>query len=353
MPDPAELRSRVAATVSAADGARTTQELEAAEAAALGRSGYLTAALRTLSYLPAEERPARGRQLHALRQEIEQVVARRRGALATAELEARLAAERLDLTLPAPLGPDPRLHPLTRTRREAELAFMRLGFSIARGPEVELESLSFDRLGIPPDHPAREMQDSFYPQDLPGRVLRPHTSPVQIRAMEAARGRLPLRIICPGRVFRRDDDATHSPNFFQIEGLAVDRGLSLADLKGVLAAFSRAMFGPHTAIRLRPSYFPFTEPSVEVDVTCFRCGGAGCRVCGDGWLEILGAGMVHPDVLREGGYDPEEVSGFACGIGIERVAMLRYGVPDIRFLYGNDLQYLEQFGSIDVGDDQT
>lgn len=347
----AKLKDRVAHTQEAMGRALTLDELEAVEGEALGRQGYLTLALRELGRVPPADRPERGRQLNLWRRALETAAVACRTELEQRALTAQLAEERLDLTLPVLPRPTGRLHPLTRTRREAELAFLRLGFSIASGPELELESLNFDRLGIPADHPAREMQDTFYPADLPGRVLRTHTSPVQIRAMEAAHGKVPLRVICPGRVFRRDDDATHSPNFFQVEALAVDCGLSLADLKGTLAAFSRAMFGARTHIRFRPSYFPFTEPSVEVDVTCFLCGGVGCSACGDGWLEVLGAGMVHPSVLREGGYDPSQVTGFACGIGIERIAMLRYGIPDVRYLYANDLSYLAQFGGVEEGAD--
>jgi len=217
-----------------------------------------------------------------------------------------------------------------------------MGFTIAGGPEVEYSSLNFDLLNIPPDHPARDMQDSFYIDA--SRLLRTHTSPVQIRYMQAHAPRLPVRIIAPGRVFRRDDDPTHSPVFPQVEGLLVDRGVSMAHLKGTLLAFARRLFGPETRIRLRPSYFPFTEPSAEVDVSCTSCGGAGCRVCGgSGWLEILGCGMVHPQVLRNGGYDPEEVSGFAFGMGVERIAMLRYGIDDLRRFFQNDLRFLEQF----------
>jgi phenylalanyl-tRNA synthetase alpha chain len=220
--------------------------------------------------------------------------------------------------------------------------FARLGYEVASGPEIELDFYNFEALNIPKDHPARDMQDTFYLSDE--TLLRTHTSPVQIRTMLAAGGRTPVKIIVPGRVFRRDvPDASHSPVFHQVEGLAVDRAITMGDLKGTLELFAREMFGPKSRIRFRPSFFPFTEPSAEVDVLCFMCGGAGCRACKDGWLEILGSGMVHPRVLRNGGYDPEEVTGWAFGMGIERIAMLKYGVDDLRLFFENDLRFLRQF----------
>ncbi|MBQ9992919.1 MAG: phenylalanine--tRNA ligase subunit alpha, partial [Firmicutes bacterium] len=234
------------------------------------------------------------------------------------------------------------LHPLTRIRQEIEDIFIGMGYTIAEGPEIELDYYNFELLNIPKDHPARDMQVSFYFSD--SVLLRSQTSPIQARTMQKLAPELPVKIICPGTVYRRDDDATHSPMFHQVEGLLVDKKVTLADLKGTLLSFARQMFGPEREIRLRPSYFPFTEPSAEVDISCFNCGGKGCRLCkGTGWIEILGSGMVHPNVLRMSGYDPEEVSGFAFGMGIERIAMLKYGITDIRLLFDNDVRFLQQF----------
>jgi phenylalanyl-tRNA synthetase alpha chain len=234
------------------------------------------------------------------------------------------------------------VHPLTRVHDEILSIFAGLGFSVVDGPEIETDFYNFEALNIPKDHPARDMQDTFYLADE--TLLRTHTSPGQIRAMRAAAGRTPVKIVVPGRVFRRDvPDASHSPVFHQVEGLAVDRHITMGDLKGTLELFAREMFGPKSRIRFRPSFFPFTEPSAEVDVLCFMCGGSGCRACKDGWLEILGSGMVHPAVLRNGGYDPEEVTGWAFGMGIDRVAMLKYGIDDLRLFFDNDLRFLTQF----------
>jgi phenylalanyl-tRNA synthetase alpha chain len=246
----------------------------------------------------------------------------------------------VDLTLPGRRPPFGSVHPLTRVHDEIVSIFVGLGFSVAEGPEIESDYYNFEALNLPPDHPARDMQDTFYlSQDT---LLRTHTSPVQIRTMQAQKP--PVRIICPGKVYRRDADITHSPQFTQFEGLAVDRDISMADLKGTLELFALEMFGPRSKIRFRPSFFPFTEPSAEVDVLCFLCGGDGCRVCKQsGWLEILGSGMVHPQVLRNVGYDPEEVTGWAFGMGVERIAMLKYGVDDIRLFFENDLRFLRQF----------
>jgi phenylalanyl-tRNA synthetase alpha chain len=344
----AEVDERLREALEAVEAAGGPEELEAVRLQALGRKGWLTAALRALGSADPAERPRLGRHLHQARARLEEALARRGRRLAEAALAERLRAEAVDVTLPAAPVSDGRIHPLTRVRREIEAVFGSMGYSVASGPEVELESYNFDRLNIPPDHPARDMQDSFFPLGAPGYVLRTHTSPVQIRAMEAAGGQVPLRVIAPGRTFRRDaDDATHASVFHQVEGLAVDRGLSMADLKGTLEVFARALFGPATQVRLRPSYFPFTEPSAELDITCVACAGAGCRLCKEsGFIEILGAGMVHPRVLRAGGYDPEEVSGFAFGMGIERVALLRYGIGDIRLLTGGDLGFLAAFPAV-------
>ncbi len=323
-------------------------DLESARVHYLGRSGLLTQALRDVGRLPAQQRPAAGQLGNAARDRVSTALEARRAALAAGVLERRLAAEAVDVTLPGRRPVLGHAHPLRQLRAEIEDVLGRLGFATVEGPEVESEWYNFEALNIPADHPARAMHDSFY-LDLPpgpeGRwLLRTHTSPVQMRHLQAMRGRLPVRMQAPGRVYRRDDDATHSPMFHQIEGLAVDRDLGMPHLKGTLAAFARQMWGPAARIRLRPSYFPFTEPSAEVDVSCVFCGGGGCRTCKDsGWIEILGAGLVHPRVLSAGGYDPEAVSGFAFGIGLERVAMLRYRIPDMRLLYEGDLRLLQQF----------
>lgn len=323
--------------------AATPAQVEAARLAWLGKKGRLTLALRSLGQLPPEERRDRGQELNRLRAEMEERLSARAQDLARRAEAERLLAERLDMTLPGRPPAVGTLHPVTRIRIWVEDIFLRMGFSTVAGPEVERVWYNFEALNMPENHPARDMQDSFF-VNLDQHVLRTQTSPMQIRAMEAHSGRLPVKIIATGRVYRRDDDATHVPMFTQMEALMVDRDIGMADLKGVLLLMCRELFGPHTQIRLRPSYFPFTEPSAEVDVTCAVCRGAGCRTCkGSGWLEILGAGMVHPRVLQNGGYDPAQVSGFALGLGLERVAMLVYGFDDLRLLYQNDLRFLSQF----------
>ncbi len=323
--------------------ASTTAQLEEVRVAFIGRKGQLTRAMKDLSELSPEERPRQGKRLNQLRQVFDSLYEARHRRLAAEEEDAQLAEERLDMTLPGRNPLPARLHPVTRVTRMLEEVFLRMGFSLATGPEIETVWYNFEALNVAEDHPARAMQDSFF-VDLPGYVMRTQTSPMQIRAMEEARGRVPLRIISTGRVYRRDEDATHIPMFTQLEALAIDRHLGLADLKGVLLTLAREIFGASTEIRLRPSYFPFTEPSLEVDISCVVCGGKGCRTCKDGWLEILGSGMVHPVVLRNGGYDPDHVNGFALGLGIERVVMLLYGFDDIRLLYQNDLGVLSGFG---------
>jgi len=320
--------------------AATPRDLEEVRVKYLGKRGVLTQLLRALPGLPPEERPAVGREANDAKTGIEAELASRQAVLASAERRARLAADRPDLTLPGRRVVPGGLHPLTQVHDEIVDVFTGMGFAVAEGPEVELDYYNFEALNIPKDHPARDMQDTFY---VGGEILlRTQTSPVQIRTME--RRKPPVRIICPGRVYRRDADITHSPVFHQVEGLAVDRGISMADLKGTLDLFARELFGPDSRIRFRPSFFPFTEPSAEVDVLCVLCKGGGCRVCkGSGWLEILGSGMVHPRILRNMGYDTEEVTGWAFGMGIERVAMLRYGIDDIRLFFENDLRFLSQF----------
>jgi len=321
--------------------ARSADELEALRVKYLGRQGLLTQLLRSIPSLPPKQRPALGRQANEVKAKIEALLAERLAELRWAERQRALAAQRLDLTLPGRRPPLGTLHPITHVLDEIIDIFLGLGFTVAEGPEVESDFYNFEALNIPKDHPARDMQDTFYlSEDV---LLRTHTSPVQIRVMQGERP--PVRIVCPGKVYRRDADITHSPMFHQVEGLAVDRNISMGDLKGTLELFAREMFGPRTRIRFRPSFFPFTEPSAEVDVLCFLCGGEGCRVCKhSGWLEILGSGMVHPQVFRNVGYDPEEVTGWAFGMGVERIAMLKYGIDDIRLFFENDLRFLEQFG---------
>jgi phenylalanyl-tRNA synthetase alpha chain len=326
----------------AMEAARSSAELEQIRIEFLGRNGKLTQLLRALGQIPPEQRREIGLEANRAKATLEARLESALEASKEAERRARRSAERLDLTLPGRRPPRGSVHPLTRVHDEIVSIFVGLGFSVAEGPEIETDFYNFETLNMPRDHPARDMQDTFYLSDE--TLLRTHTSPGQIRAMRAAGGHTPVKTIVPGRVFRRDvPDASHSPVFHQVEGLAVDRRITMADLKGTLELFAREMFGPKSRIRFRPSFFPFTEPSAEVDVLCFMCGGAGCRACGDGWLEILGSGMVHPVVLRNGGYDPEEVTGWAFGMGIERIAMLRYGVDDLRLFFENDLRFLKQF----------
>ena len=307
----------------------------------LGKKGELTAVLRGMGALTPEERPIVGALANEVRAEIENAIASLASAQKEKELAARLAAEKLDVTMPGTRARVGHQHPLTRVQREIEEIFIGMGFQIAEGPEVEYDYYNFQALNIPENHPARDTQDTFYITE--NVLLRSQTSPVQVRVMEKQQP--PVRVISPGRVYRSDAlDATHSPLFHQIEGLVVDKGITMSDLKGTLETFARQLFGEDTKIRFRPHHFPFTEPSAEVDVSCFACGGKGCRVCkGEGWIEILGAGMVHPFVLSNCGIDPEVYSGFAFGMGLERVAMKHYGIDDIRLFYENDERFLKQF----------
>jgi phenylalanyl-tRNA synthetase alpha chain len=323
-------------------GAATVEELAAARLALLGRKGALTETLRGLGGVSAEDRPRLGKLANEVKEELEAALAAREAALGRAALEAKLGADRVDVTLPGRASIPGVRHPLTQMLDQIGEAFIAMGYSIAEGPEVELDYYNFTALNLPPEHPAREMWDTLY--ITPEILLRTHTSPVQVRTMERLAPR-PIRIIAPGRVYRRDAlDASHSPVFTQIEGLVVDEGITFGDLKGTLAEFARRIFGPGREVRLRPSYFPFTEPSAEVDMSCHVCNGAGCRLCkGSGWIEISGAGSVHPNVLAMSGYDPERFSGFAFGMGLERIAMLRYGIDDIRHFLENDLRFLAQF----------
>jgi phenylalanyl-tRNA synthetase alpha chain len=318
------------------------EELRQIQVRYLGKKGEMTSVLRAIAGLSPAERPAAGSLANRLRDELLAAIAAREDELKK-ETRRRLAeSSRVDVTLPGRKTGLGHLHPLTLVLDEIADIFLGLGFTIAEGPEIESDYYNFEALNMPKEHPAREMQDSFY---ITAEVLlRTHTSPVQVRTMEKTAPQLPVRIIAPGKVYRRDDDATHSPMFHQVEGLVIDRDISLANLKGTLLLFARQMFGAEQQVRLRPSFFPFTEPSAEVDIACVICSGLGCRVCKDsGWIEILGAGMVHPRVLEMSGYDPEECSGFAFGMGVERIAMLKYGVDDLRLFFTNDMRLLRQF----------
>ena len=331
-----QIRQQALAAI-AAEGA----DIEALRVKYLGKKGELTVVLRGMGQLSAEERPVVGQIVNDVRADIENALAARKEALKAQALEAQLKAEKLDVTMP---GTAPRMghvHPLTLVQRDLEDIFIGMGFSIVEGPEVEYDYYNFQALNIPPDHPARDTQDTFYITD--NILLRTQTSSVQAHAMEVQKP--PIRIISPGRVYRSDAmDATHSPLFHQLEGLVVDKGITMGDLKGTLDVFAKTEFGSDTRTRLRPHHFPFTEPSAEVDISCFVCGGKGCRLCkNEGWIEILGAGMVHPNVLRMSNIDPETYSGFAFGLGIERIAMLKYHIDDIRLMYENDVRFLEQF----------
>ncbi|AMX82667.1 phenylalanine--tRNA ligase subunit alpha [Geobacillus subterraneus] len=309
----------------------------------LGKKGPITEVLRGMGALPPEERPKIGALANEVREAIQQALEAKQTKLEEEEVERKLAAEAIDVTLPGRPVKLGNPHPLTRVIEEIEDLFIGMGYTVAEGPEVETDYYNFEALNLPKGHPARDMQDSFYITEE--MLLRTHTSPMQARTMEKHRGRGPVKIICPGKVYRRDtDDATHSHQFTQIEGLVVDRHIRMSDLKGTLREFARKLFGEGRDIRFRPSFFPFTEPSVEVDVSCFRCEGHGCSVCkGTGWIEILGAGMVHPNVLEMAGFDSKTYTGFAFGMGPERIAMLKYGIDDIRHFYQNDLRFLQQF----------
>ncbi len=312
----------------------------------LGKKGQLTEILRGMGSLSAEERPIIGQVGNEVRAAIEAVIGEKQAGFEQAETARRLQAETIDVTLPGKAVGAGAVHPLNKIVEEIEDIFIGMGYTVAEGPEVETDFFNFEALNLPKNHPARDMQDSFYITDE--ILLRTQTSPVQIRTMKAANGKTPVKVICPGKVYRRDDDdATHSFMFHQIEGLVIGPNIRMSDLKGTLLQFVQEMYGPQMQIRLRPSFFPFTEPSAEVDVTCAQCGGSGCRMCKHtGWIEILGCGMVHPKVLEYGGYDPNEVTGFAFGMGVERIALLKYGIDDIRHFYANDTKFLSQFAKI-------
>ena len=318
----------------------TEKELSEIRVRVLGRKGSLTQLLKRLGTLPETERREIGKRANQVKEDLEKRIEEALLQIQERERREALGREKIDVTLPGRRIPVGKRHPLTQTLDEIIDIFSRLGFEVVEGPEVELDYYNFEALNIPQGHPAREMQATFFISD--GVVLRTHTSPVQVRTMEKRRP--PVRVICPGAVYRCDSDPTHSPMFHQVEGLLVDRGITFADLKGVLTVFVHQMFSKETRLRFRPSFFPFTEPSAEIDIECFICGGKGCGVCSHtGWLEILGSGMVDPAVYKFVNYDPEEVTGFAFGMGIERIAMLKFGINDIRLFFTNDLRFLKQF----------
>ncbi|MCL2531687.1 MAG: phenylalanine--tRNA ligase subunit alpha [Oscillospiraceae bacterium] len=319
----------------------STQELETVRVNYLGKKGELTAILKQMGKLSAEERPVMGQLANEVRSDLEAALESRGAALKQVELQARMAGEKIDITIPGTQRTVGHKHPLSIVQDEIKEIFLGMGFSIATGPEVEWDYYNFEALSLPPGHPARDTHDTFYITER--MLLRTQTSPVQIRYMEE--NAPPIRIIAPGRVYRQDNlDATHSPVFHQIEGLVVDKGVTMANLKHTLDLMCKRLFGEATQTRFRPHHFPFTEPSCEVDVSCFRCGGSGCGLCkGEGWIELLGCGMVHPEVLRRGGIDPEVYSGFAFGMGLDRITMTRFRIDDIRLLFENDLRFLSQF----------
>ena len=320
--------------------AKTETELLAIRTRYLGRKGLLTGLLRNIGQVKSEERPLFGKRSNEIKEALAEQIDQLLNAISILNKDEILLRDRIDVTLPGRSLRYGRVHPVIRVCREICDIFAGLGFVVVEGPEVELDYYNFEALNIPKDHPARDMQDTFYVED--NIVLRTHTSPVQVRTMEKQKP--PVRILSPGRVYRPDSDISHTPMFHQIEGLLVDRGITFGDLKGVLTSFVTQMFGEDTALRFRPSFFPFTEPSAEVDIRCVICRGTGCRVCSQtGWLEILGSGMVDPEVFKNVDYDPEEFTGFAFGLGLERIAMLKYGISDIRLFFENDMRFLEQF----------
>lgn len=320
--------------------ATTEEMLNEVRVRYLGRKGELTGLMKGLGSLSADERPKVGQLVNTVKDEVEALIEQTMNSAREVATAKRLATERIDVSLPGRGRRKGSKHPITLVIEEVSEIFAGLGFSVAEGPEIELDKYNFEALNFPPEHPARDMQDTFFVENQ--LLLRTHTSPVQIRTM--LKQKPPVRIIAPGTVYRCDSDATHSPMFHQIEGLMVDSQVSFADLKGILTTFTNQLFGQKTGVRLRPSFFPFTEPSAEVDIACVICGGSGCRVCKQtGWLEILGAGMVDPEVFRHVDYDSESISGFAFGMGIERIAMLKYGISDMRLLFENDVRFLKQF----------
>ena len=332
-------------TIAKIEELSSMQELQDLRVKVLGKKGELTEILRGMKDLSPEERPVVGAIVNVVRDEIEAALAKAEEVLAKKELDKKLEEEKIDITLPSSKITRGSKHPINRTIEQIQDLFVSMGYDVVDGPELETDEFCFERLNLPKGHPARDMQDSFY--ITPEHLLRTQTSAVQARVMLANEEKSPIRMICTGKTYRREDDATHSHQFNQVEGLVIDkkeRNVSLADLKGTLEVFVKEMLGDNLDLRFRPSYFPFTEPSYEVDVTCFKCGGKGCNLCKQtGWIEILGAGIVHPNVLAMNGYDPEKYSGFAFGTGIDRLAMFKYGITDMRYLYANDVRFLNQF----------
>ena len=319
-----------------------TQKLNDLKVKYLGKKSELSNVLKDMANLTKEERPIIGALANKVRKEIEEKINEKEKELAEIELAEKLEKEKIDITLPSTKIKTGSKHPVNRVIEEIEDLFVSMGYTVETGPELETDRFCFELLNLPQGHPARDMQDSFYITDE--YLLRTQTSAVQARTMLANEEKSPIRMICPGKTYRREDDATHSHQFTQAEGLVIDKNISLADLKGTLEIFAKKIIGENSKLRFRPSYFPFTEPSYEVDVSCFKCGGKGCNICKQtGWIEVLGSGMVHPNVLKMCGYDPEKYSGFAFGLGLERIAMFKYGIPDMRYLYQNDVRFLEQF----------
>ena len=315
----------------------------------LGKKGELTSVLRGMGALSAEERPIIGGLVNSVRDELNKLFENKEKELSQKELQQKLESEKIDVTLPSNKTKRGSKHPLNRVIEEIEDLFVSMGYDVVDGPELETDEYCFERLNLPKGHPARDMQDSFY--ITTEYLLRTQTSAVQARVMMENKEKTPIRVIVPGKTYRREDDATHSHQFNQVEGLVIDEGITLAHLKGTLEVFMRKLLGEDTKLRFRPSYFPFTEPSYEVDVSCFKCGGKGCNLCKQtGWIELLGAGMVHPNVLKMNGYDPEKYTGFAFGTGLDRLAMFKYGITDMRYLYRNDVRFLTQFDQMDKED---
>ena len=337
-----ELQRIKEVALTAIKAATNQQALQDVRVKYLGKKGEVTALLKGLGKLSPEERPKMGAFVNAVRETLEAELDKIKSSMETAAMNARLEEEKIDITLPGRAPKTGHIHPLTTVNEMIEDFFMKMGYTVEEGPEVEQDYYNFECLNLPKDHPARDMQDSFYITE--NFLLRTHTSPVQARTMQRHEPNSPIRMIAPGKVYRWDYDATHSPVFHQVEGLIIDEHITFADLKGTIETFLRHMFGDDTKVRFRTSFFPFTEPSAEVDISCVMCGGEGCRVCSyTGWLEILGCGMVHPRVLELNGYDPNKVKGFAFGMGVERIAMLLYGIGDLRLFFEDDIRFLEQF----------
>ena len=323
----------------------TPQDIVDIKAKYIGKTGVVTELMKNMKDYAPEERKEIGQIVNVIKTEANEIISGREKEINDAILNEKLNKEKIDITLPGKKIKRGSLHPMTRITEEFEDLFVSMGYTVFEGPELESDENCFQKLNLPKGHPARDAQDTFYLKDeVENFLLRSQTSTAQVRAMEANVNKGPIRIVCPGKVYRRDEDATHSHQFMQIEGLVIDKNISMADLKGTLEVMMKKVLGEKTQVRFRPSYFPFTEPSVEVDVTCFKCGGKGCALCKQtGWIEVLGAGMVHPDVLTMSGYDPKVYQGFAFGTGLDRMAMFKYNIPDIRTIYGNDIRFIEQF----------